>query len=80
MSVQNQVPWSHSNRYSADSACPYCDGVVRHESWCATQNANAYYAFEAVLDPKRLSIGDELALHALGAAWTADRFDETASS
>ena len=53
MSVQNQVPWSHSNRYSADSACAYCEGVVRHESWCATQNANLYYAFEAVVDPKR---------------------------
>ena len=80
MSVQNQVPWCHSNRYSADSACAYCEGVVRHESWCATQNANAYYAFAAVLDPKQLNIGDELTLHALGVAWIADRFAETAGS
>jgi hypothetical protein len=73
MSVENQLPLRHSNRYSADSACPYCDRVVRHESWCATQNANAYYAFEAVLDPTQLSVGDELSLHALGVVWTTVR-------
>lgn len=73
MAVQNQLPLRHSNRYSADSACPYCDGVIRHESWCATQNANAYYAFEAVSDPTRLSVGDELSLHALGVVWTTQR-------
>lgn len=70
MSVENQLPLRHSNQYSADSACGHCDGVVRHESWCATQNANAYYAFEVVLDPTHLSVGDELSLHALGVVWT----------
>ncbi len=80
MSVHNQLPWCHSNRYSADSACAYCEGIVRHESWCVTQNANLYYAFEAVVDPKQVSIGDELALHALGVAWTADKFAKTAVS
>jgi hypothetical protein len=73
MSVENQVRLRHSNRYSADSACVYCDGVVHHESWCATQNANAYYAFEAVLDPTQLNVGDELSLHALGVVWTTQR-------
>ena len=53
MSVENQLPLRHSNRYSADSACEYCDGVVNQESWCDTHNANANYAFEAVLDPTR---------------------------
>ena len=70
MTVENQLPLRHSNRYSADSACAYCDGVVHHESWCATQNANAHYAFEAVSDPAQLSVGDELNLHALGVVWT----------
>ena len=70
MAVENQLPLRHSNRYSADSACAYCDGVVHHESLCATQNANAHYAFEAVLDPTQLSVGDELNLHALGVVWT----------
>ena len=70
MTVENQLPLRHSNRYSADSACAYCDGVVHHESWCAPQNANAYYAFEAVLDPTQLSVGDEVNLHALGVVWT----------
>ena len=70
MSVENQLPLRHSNRYSADSACANCDGVVYHEAWCATQNANAHYAFEVVLDPTQLSVGDELNLHALGVVWT----------
>jgi hypothetical protein len=73
MSVENQLPLPHSNQYNADSACAYCDGVVHHESWCATQNANAYYAFEAVSDPTQLSVGDELSLHALGVVWTTRR-------
>jgi hypothetical protein len=73
MSVENQLPLRHSNRYSADSACAYCDGLVHHESWCATQNANVYYAFEAVLDPTQLSVGDELSLRALGVVWTTER-------
>ena len=73
MSVENQLPLHHSNRYSADAACAYCDGVVHHESWCATQNANTYYAFEAVLDSTQLSVGDELSLHALGVVWMTER-------
>ena len=73
MSVENQLPRRHSNRYSADSSCAYCEGVVRHESWCATQNANSYYAFEAVLDPTQLSVGDEVTLHALGVVWSTER-------
>jgi hypothetical protein len=73
MTVENQLPLRHSDRYKPDSACAYCGGVVHHESWCATQNANAYYAFGAVLDPTQLSVGDELSLHALGVVWTTQR-------
>ena len=73
MATQNELPLRHNNKYSADSACVYCDGIIRHESWCATQSANVQYAFEAVLDPDKLDIRDELILHALGAAWIAER-------
>ena len=73
MPVQDHVPSSHSNQYSADSACAHCDGVIRHEPWCITQNANVEYAYRAVSHPRQLSPGDCLILHALGATWTGKR-------
>lgn len=60
----------HSNRYSADSACEHCDGIVRHEPWCITLSPAILYAYEAVLDARKLTLGDQLILHALGVAWT----------
>ena len=62
-------PWIHSNRYSADSACEHCEGIVRHEPWCITRSAETLYAYEAVLDAGKLTVGDRLILHALGASW-----------
>ncbi len=64
-------PLIHSNRYSAESACWHCDGVIRHEPWCVSQNTTVRYAFQVVADPARLSDQDCLILHALGTAWTA---------
>jgi hypothetical protein len=72
MLVRDELPLRHSNQYSADSACVHCDGVIRHESWCATQNANVHYAFQAVFDPGKLTLGDVLILHALGVVWTPE--------
>ena len=66
-------PLTHSNQYSADSACGHCDGVIRHEAWCITQNASVQYAYQVVSDPGLLSTGDHLILHALGVAWTRKR-------
>ena len=43
-------------------------GVVRHENWCITRNEAVSYAYEAVLDAEKLSLGDRLILHALGVA------------
>lgn len=54
MPVQNQLPLSHSNQYSADSACGHCDGVIRHEPWCITQNPSVQYAYQVVSDPSKL--------------------------
>ena len=62
-----------ATEYSADSACGHCDGIIRHEAWCMTQNASVQYAYQAVSDPDNLSPGDHLTLHALGAAWTPRR-------
>ena len=73
MPIQDHLPLSHSNQYSADSACGHCDGVIRHEPWCITQNAGVQYAYQAVSDPGQLSHGDSLFLHAWGASWTAKR-------
>ena len=64
---------THSNQYSADSACGHCDGVIRHEAWCVTQNAGVQYAYQVVSAPGLLSTGDHLILHALGVAWTPKR-------
>ena len=72
MPVQDELPLRHSNQYSADSACVHCDGVIRHESWCATQNANVRDAFQAALYSDKLSVGDGLILHALGVVWTLE--------
>ena len=73
MPVDSHLPLSYSNQHSAESACGHCDGVVRHEPWCITQNASVRYAYQAVSDPQSLSPGDHLILHALGVAWTPKR-------
>jgi hypothetical protein len=73
MPVQHQHPSIHSNQYSADSACGHCDGVIRHEPWCITQNASVQYVYQAVSGTGELDPGDHLILHALGVAWTAKR-------
>lgn len=69
--MANNTPaaWYHSNRYNAQSACPHCKGIVRHESWCITMDATVGYAYEIVRNPARLSQGDELILHSLGVSW-----------
>jgi hypothetical protein len=69
MPIQSEPPLGHSNRYSADSACTHCDGVIRHEPWCATLSAEVAYAFWAISDSNRLNAADELRLHALGVTW-----------
>ena len=69
----------HSNLYCAQSACEHCSGVIRHESWCITVNPVVYYAYEAVLDADKLSMGDVLALHSLGVQWTGKSAREPAN-
>jgi hypothetical protein len=68
--TQEAAIWRHSNKYSAETACEHCEGVVRHESWCITRSTDVMYAYGAVLDAGQLTEGDRLILHALGATWT----------
>lgn len=69
MSDSVPVTWFHSNRYSAQSACEHCEGVVRHESWCITRDPVVYYAYQIVVEPGKLTVGDALILHSLGVTW-----------
>ncbi len=80
MSTQQTTIWRHSNKYSADAACEHCQGVVRHEPWCITRSETVLYAYQAVLDPDKLSEGDRLILHALGVNWTRNSCDGACKS
>ena len=60
----------HSNRYTAQSACEHCAGIVRHEQWCITVDALVRYAYEIVVNPGKLTLADTLILHSLGVLWT----------
>ena len=51
MPVEDQLQLHYSNQYCADSACGHCDGVLRHEHWCITQNASVQYAYQVISDP-----------------------------
>jgi hypothetical protein len=42
---KNQVPSFHRNRYSADSACEHCEGIIRHEPWGISIDPAVYYAY-----------------------------------
>jgi len=62
----------YSNRYHADSACKHCGAIIRHEPWCVTCNRRVLEAYEIVLDPAKLTLQDELILHALGVIWNTE--------
>jgi hypothetical protein len=72
MPVTQSHAWFDSNQYSAGLACEYCHGNPGHEQWCITQNLRVLRAWQPVLDPSKLSLHDELILHALGVAWSTD--------
>lgn len=80
MGSNNLVTFIHSNRYSADSACEHCEGVVRHEAWCITVSSIVLYAYQVALDATKLTIGDQLILHALGVVWRDNPNEDTISS
>lgn len=61
--------WTHSNRYHAASACVNCEGIIRHENWCAAVNTNTEYAFLSILEPAVMLEADHIILHGLGVRW-----------
>jgi hypothetical protein len=69
MPENDHANWYHSNRYHADAACEHCQGIIRHERWCISFDAEVHYAYEIVADPTRLTFGDILILHSLGVIW-----------
>lgn len=72
MPATNRTSLYHSNNYSAGASCEHCGGVVRHQKWCTTINPTVSYAYEAVLDSAKLSVRDQLILHALGVVWSGE--------
>lgn len=63
--------WYQGNRYNAASACKECGGVVRHSYWCPESNPSVAYAYGIVREPQKISVADQLILHALGVCWSS---------
>ena len=72
MSTCQQTESTRSNQCSESSICDHCAGVTSHEPWCITCNVVVRYAFEAASAAGRLTLGDELILHALGVEWSRE--------
>ena len=72
MSTRQQTESSRNNQLTVDPVCDHCAGTTSHETWCITCNPIVRYAYAAVMDGGRLTLGDELSLHALGVEWTAE--------
>lgn len=69
MSPAELPRWYHTSKYTGESACRNCGGVVRHMHWCAQCNPVVGYAYAIVEDAERICLKDRLILHALGVAW-----------
>lgn len=72
--ADNSTTIFHSNRYNAQAACEHCEGVIRHEPWCITLHPTVHYAYQVLVDPSKLTIGDALILHSLGVIWGANTY------
>lgn len=73
MNFSSSTASREANNYSAESSCQHCASVIRHEPWCVAVNEAVFYAYLIVLDPRRLSLEDELILHALGVTWARNK-------
>ena len=59
----------HSQEHNTNAACAFCAQILDHEPWCATRDPRVFYAYQIVLDPSKISLGDSLVLHSLGVVW-----------
>ncbi len=73
--TSNISKWYHLNRHNT-LPCKHCDGIVCALPWCMCIDPDVLYAYEVVAEPRKLSIGDALILHALGVAWDDTRVGE----
>jgi len=67
--MKNANPAYNCKQLNAQSACALCESIFEHESWCATRDPGASYAYQIVADPSKMTPGDCLILHSLGVAW-----------
>jgi hypothetical protein len=67
--MSNAYSTYNSKQHNAPSACALCEGIFAHESWCASRDPGASYAYQIVVDASKLTTGDSLILHSLGVAW-----------
>lgn len=73
MKAQNGARLGQSDQTAEGLSCARCGGLVLCESWCESVNACTRYAYDAVLHPLNLSLGDRIILHALGVRWMPAR-------
>jgi hypothetical protein len=69
MTPPSITAWYHDAGYHAPTAHEHCYGVVRHQAWCFLLNSSVRYAYQIVAEPKMMTTGDNLILHALGVKW-----------
>ena len=67
--MKEPVSWYPTRKNSGQTACEHCGGIIRHERWCITRDPIVYYAYDIVVHPEKLSVGDALILHSLGVSW-----------
>lgn len=67
--ISEEPVWRVTNRYSAEGACKFCDGVVHHQPWCRLRNATVAYCFLLVEQAQFMTRADLEHLHGMGIAW-----------
>ena len=67
--MKNANP-AKGSQIKTPSACALCEGTFAHESWCATRDPGASYAYQIIVDASKMTPGDSLILHSLGVVWT----------
>lgn len=73
MNLQNNLRTQQVCLPEENMSCARCGGQGVCEPWCEAVNACVRYAYDAVLHPNCLSVGDHIILHSLGVRWMPDR-------
>ena len=73
MNLQNHLRTQQAFLSDETMSCARCGGQAVCEPWCESVNGCVRYAYDAVLHPTHLSVGDHIILHSLGVQWMSDR-------